>query len=312
MSTAAFRRAFFAAVACAASFGAGAARAQEKVPTCIVVEAPDAERPGLSRLVASELDRHPSHRAVTDGCAAHLRVELIVIDGSRFLTGRVGGEVPDRVRVEGNDAKALEAALAELLQIVLGNDPAVLHAPGGRSWFSDKVFTLKERGRNSLDVAFLETASPVLGRITFDPGILVGFSRELEQWQVGVEGLFAQNLDHHDGVAALDTSLRLQATVTLFFGGDADVSTFAAASLGIDYERFSGPRGKDLGGGNDVYAITEPVVGLRAGVELFRTTSMRADVFADASIPMIPANDIENEVVQGWIPTLSLGAGARF
>ncbi|HEX7670001.1 MAG TPA: hypothetical protein VF395_10470, partial [Polyangiaceae bacterium] len=109
---------------------ASSARAQEKVRTCVVVESSAAaERQALTTLVESGVDRHPSHHAVKDECSTYLRVELIEIGGDRFLTGRVGGEVPDRVQIAGKGGKALESALAELLRVVLGNDPVTLKAP---------------------------------------------------------------------------------------------------------------------------------------------------------------------------------------
>jgi hypothetical protein len=286
-------------------------RAQEKASTCVVVEGPgDVE--ALRKLVQSEVDRHPSHRAVTSGCAVHLKVELIQVGSEGFLTGRVGGEVPQRVHVEGPGGRPLEAALDELLRIVLGNDPVALKAPGGQSWFSEKMFSLKERGRNTFDVAFLESASPVVGTLTFDPGILLGFSREIESWQVGVEGLWAQGLHEHPGSVDIDTLIRLQAALTLFASEEADSSAFAGLSLGLAHQRFSGPRAEEIGGGEGSYHVTGPAGGLRGGVEFFRTTSTRAFVFAEAFLPIFWADDQQAEVMKGWVPSFSLAAGARF
>jgi hypothetical protein len=291
---------------------AGSARAQEKVSTCVVVEGPAGELEALRKLVQSEVDRHPSHRAVTNGCAVHLKVELIEVGSDRFLTGRMGGEVPQRVHVEGPGGKPLEAALDELLRIVLGNDPVALKAPGGQSWFSEKVFSLKERGRSTFDLAFLESASPVVGSLTFDPGILFGFSREIESWQVGIEGLWAQGLHDHPGSVDLDTLIRVQAAFTLFASEEADTSAFAGLSLGLAHQRFSGPRAAELGGGDGAYNVTGPAAGLRGGVEFFRTTSMRAFAFTEVFLPIFWADDQQQEVMKGWVPAFSLAAGARF
>lgn len=286
--------------------------AQEKVSTCVVVEGPAGEVDPLRKLVQSEVDRHPSHRAVTGGCAVHLKVELIEVGSDRFLTGRVGGEVPQRVHVEGAGGKPLEAALDELLRIVLGNDPVALKAPGGQSWFSEKVFSLKDRGRNTLDLAFLESASPVVGSLRFEPGVLVGFSREIESWQVGIEGLWAQGLHDHPSSVDLDTQIRIQAAITLFASDEADTSAFAGLSLGLAHQRFSGPRAAELGGGDGAYNVTGPAAGFRGGVEFFRTTSMRAFAFAEVFLPIFWADDQQAEVMRGWVPSFSLAAGARF
>ena len=45
------------------------------------VEGPASELEPLKRLVESEVERHPSHRAAAEHCAAHLRVELNGIVG---------------------------------------------------------------------------------------------------------------------------------------------------------------------------------------------------------------------------------------
>jgi hypothetical protein len=287
-------------------------RAQEKVSTCVVVEGPDAELEALRKLVQSEVDRHPSHKAVSSGCAVHLKVELIQVGADRLLTGRVGGEVPQRVHVEGSGGRALEAALDELLRIVLGNDPVALKAPGGQSWFSDKLFSLKSRGQNTLDVGFVEAASPVAGSASFDPGILLGFSREIESWQVGIEAMWMQGLQEHAGRVDLDTVIRLQAALTLFASETSDTSGYAGLSLGLAHQRFSGPRAQDLGGGDGVYHVTGPALGLRGGVEFFRTTTMRAFVATEVFLPIFWADDQQADVMKGWVPSVSLIAGARF
>jgi hypothetical protein len=306
------RRALTVALLAICMVAASPAGAQEKVATCVVVEAPASEIAALQKLVESEVDRHPSHRAASNGCAVHLKVELIQVGSDRFLTARVGGEVPQRVHVEGPGGKPLEAALDELLRIVLGNDPVALKAPGGQSWFSEKTFSLKDRGQNTFDVAFLESASPVVGSLTFDPGIFLGFSREIENWQVGIEGLWAQGLHEHPGSVDLDTVIRLQAALTLFASDEADTSAFGGLSLGLAHQRFSGPRAPELGGGDGSYHVTGPAAGIRGGVEFFRTTSMRAFAFTEVFLPIFWADDQQAEVMKGWVPSFSLAAGARF
>jgi len=285
--------------------------AQEKVRTCVHVEAA-ADREALARLVESEVDRHRSHQSAREGCATHLKVELVEIEGTRFLTGRIGGEVPDRVEVRGPGARALASALEELLRDVLGSDPVALRAPGGQSWFGEKALALRDRGRSTFDFAVLETATVVRGQAGFLPAVLLGFTREISDWQVGVEAMGAQTLASHPGQVGLDTELRLQATVTHFFSEQADVSPFVGFSFGIAHQRFSGPLAEGLGGGDGRYDATGPGLALRSGVELLRATSLRAFVVADALLPVFVASDAEGEIVSGWVPAASLGAGVRF
>ena len=288
------------------------AAAAGQVTTCVSVDEGAKDREGLIRLVESEVARHPSHRVGHGACETHLRVEMIEIHGERFITGRIDGEVPQRVAVAGNDARALEAAVTDLLQTVLGNDPVVLHPPGEQSFFGARLLELRDLGRNSLDVAAVEAVSVVPGGATFQPGLMIGFTREVSVFQVSVEALFAERLSPHPGRLDLDTLGRLQITTSLYFSKSADVAGFAGASLGLGYDRFTGPRGAGLGRGDGEYSAVGPGLGLRGGVELFRTTTTRVTLFAEAFVPMFAASDEDTEIVHAWVPTLALCAGARF
>jgi hypothetical protein len=284
-----------------------------QVATCVSVDGPASNRGALEQLVTSEVDRHPSHRAASEPCDTHLRVELIEVQGDRFLTGRVGGEVPQRVPVEGKDGRALASAVSELIRIVLGNDPVVLHTPGEQSFFGARVLELKNVGRNTIDFAVLETASLVSERATFLPGLRVGYTREVSRWQVGIEATFAQRLTSHPGTLDLDSLGRLELAGTLYFSNDADVAGFGGATLGLTYQRYRGPRAADFGGGDGEYSAVGPSLGFCTGVEIFRSTSTRATLFIEGHLPMFVANDEETEiVVDTWVPSVSLGVAARF
>ncbi|HVW23883.1 MAG TPA: hypothetical protein VHC69_00840 [Polyangiaceae bacterium] len=295
-------------VACVAR----SATAAGQVTTCIAVEAAPEDRDALARLVDSEVSRHPSHRVSHDGCETHLHVELLDVRGDRFLTGRLDGEIPQRVPVEGKSGRALESAVTELVRVVLGNDPVVLHAPGEQSFFSARVLELKNLGKNTFDVAAVEALSLLGGRATFEPGILVGFTREVSSWQLGVEALFAQRLNGHAGHLDLDTLGRLQVTGALYFSKEADTSFFAGMSLGLGYQRFTGPRGAGLPRGDGEYSVAGPGLAIRGGIEAFRSTTTRVTLFAEAFVPMFVASDDQTEIVQSYVPTLTVCAGARF
>ncbi len=288
------------------------ATAAGQVATCITVEANPEDHDALERLVTNEVARHPSHRPSHEHCETHLGVELLLVRGDRFLTGRLDGEVPQRIAVEGKNGRALEHAVTELLRIVLGNDPVVLQVPGQQSFFAARVVELKDLGRNTLDVAAIEAVSLVSGRPSFQPGLLLGFTREVSAWQLGVEAMFAQRLDSHPGRLDLDTLGRLQVTGSLYFSKDADLSGFAGLSLGLGVERFTGPRGAGLGHGDGLYSAVGPGLGIRSGIELFRSTTTRVTLFGEAFFPFFVASDDDTEIIKSWVPTLSLGAGARF
>jgi hypothetical protein len=249
---------------------------------------------------------------VTEGCATHLRIELIDIGGERFLTGRVAGEVPDRVHVEGKGGKALEAAVVALLKVVLGNDPIVLKEPGGHTWLGDRVLALRDHSRNRFDFMMLEGLHVVSSTPVFLPGLAFGYAREIADLQVGIETFVLQALDEHPGKLGLDTDVRLHAVVTYYLSSEADVAGFVGASIGLEHQRFSGPRAPDAGKGVGTYAATGPSLGLRGGIELFRTTSSRAFLFGEVVLPAIVANDQDGEIVKGWFPGATVGAGIGF
>jgi len=129
---------------------------------------------------------------------------------------------------------------------------------------------------------------------------------------VGVEAMALQRFDAHPRRLELDTQVRLHVAVTHFFSADSDVSGFAGVSLGLAHQRFSGPRAAEAGRGDGAYDVTGLGLGLRGGVELFRTTTTRAFVLAEAFVPVFWADDQEGEIVKGWVPVFSLGAGVRF
>ncbi len=117
-----------------ASLPARSAWSRERTDTCVDVAA-SSDREALRTLVESELDRHPSHHAVRDGCVSYLRVELIELDRERFLTARINEQVPERVRVGPG---GVEAAVTKLLTVVLHNDPVRLRGPISRNWLGEQ------------------------------------------------------------------------------------------------------------------------------------------------------------------------------
>ncbi|HVU00845.1 MAG TPA: hypothetical protein VHE30_03805 [Polyangiaceae bacterium] len=305
------RLAILVIVALFSAFARGA-RAQESVATCVRVDAPAADHDGLVALVTSEVDRHPSHHVVLEHCTAHLKVELIELGGDRFLTGRTAGEVPDRVRVEGKDGKALEKAVSDLLRVVLGSDPIALREPGGHSWFSDRILALRDHARNRFDFTALESGSIVSGSPAFLPGLAFAYSREIVDLQIGIEGMGFQNVESRPGRLELETRVRLHGVVSYFLSSTADVSGFVGATVGLEHQRFRGPRSAEAGSGVGTYAATGPALSLRAGVEMFRTTTARAFVLGEVVLPVFGAVDQDGEIVSGWYPAVNLGAGIGF
>ena len=158
----------------------------------------------------------------------------------------------------------------------------------------------------------VETVNLVSGRAAFLPGAQFGFTREVSVWQIGVEALFAQRLTAHPGRMDLDTVGQLHIAGSLYSSRDADVSAFATVTLGVAYQRFQGPREAGSAKGDGEYAAFGPGLGLRSGVELFRSSATRGALFVEAFLPLFVASDEETEIVSSWVPSFTLGAMARF
>jgi hypothetical protein len=121
-------------------------RAAGRIATCVEVQVSSGDERAFRSLVESELDRHPTHHAVSDDCVSYLKVELIDLgraDG-RYLTARINDQVPQRERVERD---GLTPALGRLLTILLHNDPVTLRGPEHQTWLGKHAEEFL-RGRN--------------------------------------------------------------------------------------------------------------------------------------------------------------------
>ena len=53
-------------------------------------------------------------------------------------------------------------------------------------------------------------------------------------------------------------------------------------------------------------------LGLRAGVELFRASDYRLDLFAELTVPMMPTHKTESTLIDAWTPSGHFGVGVAF
>lgn len=295
-----------AAICVTALLVAGAARAQGTTETCVEVRGPDA--PALARLVASELDRHPTHRAAPEGgpCLSHLRVELVEVGGERYLTGRINAQVPHREPVTGD----LASALSDLLRIVLHSDPLRLEDPARADWLRSQKRLMQRRGVTLFGVEAFQTGGAPGDRLTALPGLALTARREVDRWHLGVRlaGAYAPfDAEHLRLVGQVSAHLEL----SYFLSDEATASPFASVLLGLEHQRFRGP--SPVSGDRQRGATATGFgAGLRAGVEMFRAHDMRMLVFLQGNLPAFTASDAEGEVVDAWVPTFSAGVGAAF
>jgi hypothetical protein len=288
-----------------ASSAAGA-----KVRVCVEVDAGKSDATALRRLVMSEVDRHPTHLAVSEGCESHLRVELDELDasmgGERFLTARLDGEVPAREDVTKD---GMGPALERLITVVLYNDPRRLEGPERDDWIGRTRAAFLRRGTMSLGVELYETSAIVGGRVQALTGLALSGRRELDRIhfgiRVGAASAFEAPRDH----LALTQEFVAQLELALYGSADASTAGFGALALGLDAQRFQAPDPRLPSAGIQSVTAAGAALGLRGGVEFLRTTSTRFQLFAQVLLPTFVSRDADRALVNQWTPTLALGVG---
>jgi len=287
------------------------ATALARVPTCVRVNGPG-DTSALTRLVASEVDRHTTHVHAEHGCEAELTVELIVIDpkmgGGRYLTGGLDGEVPHRVEVgEGG----LSAAVEQLLTVVLHNDPRRLRSPDEEraDWFTRGVRALRVTGSTYFGVEAYQIGALVEGEPQSLPGLSAFVRREIGPAHIGVRIGGAQAFGNGSELR-LKTQILVELETALFSSPSASTALFVAMTVGLEVQRFEGPTTENGASVQATATSSGLSLGARAGVELFRVTKTRAALFALAHAPTFVSSD--RGVVDQWTPTLGIGAAVAF
>jgi hypothetical protein len=306
MRTVRARAALWGLTAAVALFAwSGLARAQLR--TCLEVAAAPAETDALTRLIKSEIDRHPTHRAATSDCESTLTVEVIDLgpSGGKWITGRLNTQVPYRERV---GADGFAPAVERLLTVLLHNDPLVLRGPESQGWFVRQERALALHSTTHYGVEAYELAAPVGGTLATLPGVALSLRREIDQVAIGVRLAGAFNPGGEAATLHLAAQFDAQVEATFYFHPVQSLSLFASALVGLDYQRFQGPAPLDgpgaTGSGLGVTA--------RVGLEALRTTDVRLLCFLDLELPTFVSHDPDHGVVDQWVPAASLGVGVLF
>jgi hypothetical protein len=288
---------------------ARAARAQLR--TCVEIETAPGPTDTLVRLLKDEIDRHPTHRAVTADCQSVLSVELIDLgaEGGTWITGRLGTQVPHRERV-GTDG--LAPAIERLVTVLLHNDPLVLHGPESQSWLVRQERALAVRSTTHVGIEVYELATPVGAPLATLPGVALTLRREVDQVSIGVRlgASFAPGADP----SALHLELQFDADVeaAFYFRPVESVTLFASVLVGLVYQRFEGPAPLDGPGAAGVATSDGLAVGLRAGVEALRISDLRLLAYLELEAPTFVSHDPDHDVVNQWAPSAALGVGVLF
>ncbi len=280
----------------------------QRVPTCVEVRArglAPADRQALDTLVRSEVDRHRTHiSAADDACTSHLLVELFTLEGHRYLTARIGWQVPDRVEVVGT----LEQAAGELLTIVLHSDPVRLRRPGQDAGLSGALHRLRTEGNTIWELELSELSGRLDHRLFGLASVALHYRRELSQVSLGMRVAVASRTSVRPPRLAPIALFSVAFEIRYHASADASTSAYVGGQLGLEHQWLYGPLRSDPST-SDSANSTGLALGLRLGVELLRTTNTRLDLFALASAPLFRSRDAIDDVVKTWLPTLSVGIG---
>lgn len=284
------------------------ASAQSPTETCVVVQTsrPDAE--AIRALVMTEIDRFPTHRSAAEGCGSHLRVEIIDLAGKSYVTGRINTQVPHREPVEGDD---LATAIERMLRVVLHNDPVRLRGPRSENFLRRGLSGLKN-GETLLLAEVYQVVTPLDGGVSSLAGVAVGARREAADWHLAARIHYAGRLASPPaGALAMTGRVGVAMQLAWFDDALADTAWYVAAEAGVDHQRFEGPAPR-FGGEDESYTQTGFALGVRGGVELFRATTTRLDLFVQATLPVFMTTDDEGGVVDGYLPGFTAGAAMLF
>lgn len=271
-----------------------------RIPTCVSVSSAS-ETDSLGRLVHLEVDRHTSHR-VAQGCTSRLHVELFTLEGRRWLTGRIDDAVPHRLEVDD----ALEVAVEELVTILLHNDPERLRRPSEDQGLSGALGRLQREGNSLWSLEVFELLGLIEGEVFNATGFGFAYRREHAQWSLALHVAFATRTSAVPQSLALMVVGDVAFDVRYAFSPDAAASGFLGLQLGLEHQWLRGPLASDPNR-RDSANRTGLFVGVRGGVELFRTTRSRLELFVQANLPLFRARDEEGDVVKNWFPTARIG-----
>jgi hypothetical protein len=303
-------RGLAAVVAAAAVAGtSGAARAQLR--TCVNVEAPAANADAITRLVRTEIDRHPTHRAATTDCETYLSIEVIDLgaQGGQWVTGRIGTQVPQRERIGGD---GIAPAIERLLTVVLHNDPLVLRGPESGGWLIRQERELQLRSRMRIGVEAYEIGAWVAGGLATLPGVAISARREVSTLYIGLRLGGALDPAARPDALHLQAQLDAQLEAALYARPSAAVSLFAGVLVGAVYQRFEGPAPLDGVGATGVATTMGLSLAVRAGVETLRFADVHLLAFLELEAPAFVSRDPDQGIVNQWVPSSALGVGVLF
>jgi hypothetical protein len=281
------------------------------VRVCVYLESTRPEAGELRRLVMTEIDRHPTHQAVEQGCESQLVVELVELGGDfrgeRYLTGRLDNEVPHREQVPSS---GLAKAVERLVTVVLHNDPRKLYGPERDDWIGRTRAAFLQRGTTHFGLELGQTVAVVGGEVQTLPGAALSARREIDRIHVGARVAGATTLNAEQPALRLSQQFLAQIEIALFSSADAPSALFVALLGGLEYQRYQGVVESEPERRVQSTAVMGFSAGARGGVEILRYSDVRFQIFCQVLLPAFAARDESSALVDQWTPTGAWGIGA--
>jgi hypothetical protein len=217
--------------------------------------------------------------------------------------------VPHREKV---GADGLAPAVERLLTVVLHNDPLRLRGPESMGWLQRQRRALERQSVTHFGAEVYELVAPLGSSVATLSGVGVSVRREINALYVGVRVGGAVDPQAHPGQLRLHAQVDAQVEAAVYLSPVESTSLFASALVGLAYQRFDGPAPLEGPGATGTATSTGVSLALRGGVEAMRTSDVRLVAFLQLQAPGFVSRDPDHGVVDRWIPTVSLGAGALF
>lgn len=288
-----------------------AAQAAASVPVCVRFTSKAVPDPQpWERLLIHEVRRHPGHHPVEHGCSTTLRVEYIHTGSTGYLTGFLDGQVPARVEV--SKPAELAGAIPPLVARVLGSDPLSLAQDAAA--YLDALSRTDSALRQGAMLYGLEAFQTVIrgqGGADYLPGLALYLRRGLGSFAVGARGAVSF-LPASPGVGERPktTLVALLEPGFAWFASPAGRTSFyLGASGGVGVLRYAASSAEVV---DEEITAWGFVLGARLGVEMFRATDWRFDVFASATLPLFISQSRETALVDVYAPAAHGGLGIAF
>ena len=289
--------------------------ASAEVQLCLEVQAEPEELENLSKLLRTELARHPSHRLVERDCQVHLTVELFEVAKAKVLTLRIDDNVPMRLHID--KPGDLIKDLADGLSLVLDNDPVRLNRDiAHMSLLERAAHSVLQRGNTNWRFELFQAVGRSDSGAAFAPGGAFAMSRGANHAQV-MARVYAAGFP--GGLQGDDRVLRVMAGADVGAAWEFDArsafSFYLGAGIGLRYVRYEGLlRPTDPGSDESFNAVLGGIT-LRAGLRMFRTSDFDLDLYAAAFIPLHPAVDVDSLLFGEdglYTPSGQVGIGVGF